>query len=97
MRIRTLCTCVLLGATGLLATGSPAQAIPGDCTITNSGRTYSSLCTSGTGEHRIAVRVRFLTSPLTMDFLGEWAPVGGTSTVNASCGCNVEFAYTQKR
>ncbi|MGH8881815.1 MAG: hypothetical protein ACRD0P_31450 [Stackebrandtia sp.] len=97
MRIRSLCASVLLGAAVLLTTGSPAQAIPGGCTISNSGTTYSSNCTSGTGEHRIAVWVKFLTSATYHTFHGPWAPVGGTSTTQASCGCTVQSFWTEKR
>lgn len=97
MRIRTLCAGLLLGAAALLATGAPAQAIPGSCTTSNSGTTYSSSCTSGTGEHRIAVWVKFLTSPTYNTFYGPWAPVGGTSTTQATCGCTVQATWIEKR
>lgn len=84
MTVRKWTSMVSLGAlvlTGtLLGTPSPASASPTNCTITNGSNWAQSLCTGGTGEHRIVMIQRhFLPEVGLIPCLGEWAPVGSVS------------------
>lgn len=70
----------------LLATAPAAQAVPGDCTI-SSGSSLTSLCTSGTGQHRIHAVLNPLDPRLPQRIvLGNWAPVGQTSVASNPWG-----------
>ncbi|MEU8505116.1 hypothetical protein AB0C40_10395 [Streptomyces brevispora] len=70
----------------MLATAPAAQAVPGDCTI-SSGSSLSSLCTSGTGQHRIHAVLNPLDPRLPQRIiLGDWAPVGQASVVSNPWG-----------
>ncbi|MEU9314990.1 hypothetical protein [Streptomyces sp. NPDC048295] len=71
----------------LLATAPAAQAAPGDCTVLSGSSTLSSLCTSGTGQHRIHAVLNPLDPRLPQRIiLGNWAPVGQTSTASNPWG-----------
>ncbi|MFJ7193958.1 MULTISPECIES: hypothetical protein [unclassified Streptomyces] len=71
----------------LLATAPAAQAAPGDCTVLSGGSTLSSLCTSGTGQHRIHAVLNPLDPRLPQRIiLGNWAPVGQTSAASNPWG-----------
>lgn len=61
---------------------TPAAAAPSDCSYNVSGYTASSLCTTGTGEHRVKVLQRHLQYGDAILIEGPWKPVGETSTVN---------------
>jgi hypothetical protein len=70
----------------MLATAPAAQAAPGNCTI-SSGSSLSSLCTSGTGQHRIHAVLNPLDPRLPQRIiLGNWAPVGQTSIASNPWG-----------
>ncbi|WP_424862673.1 hypothetical protein [Streptomyces sp. MMS24-I29] len=70
----------------MLATAPAAQAVPGDCTI-SSGSSLSSLCASGTGQHRIHAVLNPLDPRLPQRIiLGDWAPVGQTSVASNPWG-----------
>ncbi|MGW1410859.1 hypothetical protein [Streptomyces sp. NPDC002403] len=70
----------------MLATAPAAQAAPDNCTI-SSGSSLSSLCTSGTGQHRIHAVLNPLDPRLPQRIiLGDWAPVGQTSVVSNPWG-----------
>ncbi|WP_053913208.1 hypothetical protein [Streptomyces sp. TP-A0875] len=63
----------------LLLTAPTAQALPDNCTI-SSGSTLSSLCTGGTGQHRIRAVLNAPDPRLPQRIvLGDWAPVGQAS------------------
>ncbi|MFF3172266.1 hypothetical protein ACFVQ0_06560 [Streptomyces sp. NPDC057900] len=69
-----------------LATAPAAQATPGNCTV-SSGSSLSSLCTSGTGQHRIHAVLNPLDPRLPQRIvLGNWAPVGQTSVASNPWG-----------
>jgi hypothetical protein len=72
-------------ATTMLATATNALAAPGNCTITFAlpGATAASLCTTGTGHHRIDL-VIFQDNAGENAVEGNWAAVGQYSTVNTS-------------
>ncbi|MFF9347008.1 hypothetical protein [Streptomyces sp. NPDC014734] len=78
---------VAAAAAGMtLAMAPAAQAAPGDCTI-SSGSSLSSLCTSGTGQHRIHAVLNPLDPRLPQRIiLGDWAPVGQTSVASNPWG-----------
>lgn len=71
----------LLLTGGLLAgTATSAFAAPENCTASYTGSWASSLCTTGTGEHRIMVLERHFmpgAGPILVE--GPWAPVGSVS------------------
>ncbi|MFJ6459592.1 hypothetical protein ACIQM0_00700 [Streptomyces sp. NPDC091387] len=71
---------VAAAAAGIMLAAAPAaQAAPGNCTI-SSGSSLSSLCTSGTGQHRIHAVLNPLDPRLPQRvILGNWAPVGQAS------------------
>ncbi|WP_335936441.1 hypothetical protein [Streptomyces sp. PTD5-9] len=70
----------------MLATAPAAQAAPGNCTV-SSGSTLSSLCTTGTGQHRIHAVLNPLDPRLPQRIiLGNWAPVGQTSVASNPWG-----------
>lgn len=71
-----------IGAT--LFTATNASATPGNCTISyGNGSTAASLCTTGTGSHRIDL-VIFLPGDGENAVEGNWAAVGQYSRVNTS-------------
>ncbi|MFE7464310.1 hypothetical protein ACFU6R_09400 [Streptomyces sp. NPDC057499] len=71
----------------LLATTPAAQAAPGDCTTSSGGSSVSSLCTSGTGQHRIHAVLNPLDPRLPQRIiLGNWAPVGQVSVASNPWG-----------
>jgi len=86
-RSASICAAVLLTAALFQVTSaSPASAIPSSCgTIISTGpsTTVTGWCTAGTGEFRIVVNWKFANPQLpgTYTTYGEWAPVGGRSTV----------------
>lgn len=68
----------------MLATAGSANATPSNCTISYGGiATAESLCTSGTGHHRIDL-VIFQANAGENAVEGNWAAVGQYSTVNTS-------------
>ncbi|MEE1743766.1 MULTISPECIES: hypothetical protein [unclassified Streptomyces] len=70
----------------MLATAPAAQAAPGNCTI-SSESSLSSLCISGTGQHRIHAVLNPLDPRLPQRIiLGNWAPVGQTSVASNPWG-----------
>ncbi|MYU26112.1 hypothetical protein [Streptomyces sp. SID8352] len=70
----------------MLATAPAAQAAPGNCTI-SSGSSLSSLCTTGTGQHRIHAVLNPLDPRLPQRIvLGNWAPVGQPSVASNPWG-----------
>ncbi|MFJ6015069.1 hypothetical protein [Streptomyces sp. NPDC092952] len=77
-----------VAAAGLvLAVAPAAQAVPGDCTVSSGSGTLSSLCSSGTGLHRIHVVLNPLDPRLPQRIvLGDWAPVGQASVVSNPWG-----------
>jgi hypothetical protein len=84
MKTRVIAAAVTsVAAAGTLLTAAvPAQAAPGNCTITfPTSNTISSRCTSGTGHQRIDI---VLSAPDPRNgqtaALGNWAAVGETST-----------------
>ncbi|MFF3259869.1 MULTISPECIES: hypothetical protein [unclassified Streptomyces] len=86
-RKRGAAVAVAAAATGmLLATAPAAQAAPDNCTI-SSGSSLSSLCTSGTGQHRIHAVLNPLDPRLPQRVvLGNWAPVGQASVASNPWG-----------
>jgi len=71
-----------LGA--VLFTATNASAAPGNCTISyGNGSTAASLCTTGTGHHRIDL-VIFQANAGENAVEGNWAAVGQYSRVNTS-------------
>ncbi|MGC5341276.1 hypothetical protein ACPXCE_00070 [Streptomyces sp. DT24] len=70
----------------MLAVAAPAQAAPGNCTISTSNP-VSSLCTTGTGYHRIHMVLNALDPRLPQRIiLGDWAPVGQKSVASNPWG-----------
>jgi hypothetical protein len=64
---------------------SSASAAPTNCTITYGGNWAQSLCTGGTGEHRIhMVQQHFLPGVGPIACYGNWAPVGSVSSLQCS-------------
>ncbi|MGW1230312.1 hypothetical protein [Streptomyces sp. NPDC001478] len=64
-----------------LALAPAAQAAPGTCTVSSTSGAVSSLCTSGTGLHRVHAVLNPLDPRLPQRIvLGNWAAVGQTST-----------------
>ncbi|GAB2958727.1 hypothetical protein GCM10027280_54300 [Micromonospora polyrhachis] len=78
----TLSLTVALATTISVGAASPAVATPTDCSYSVSGYTASSLCASGTGEHRVKVLQRHLQYGDAILIEGPWKPVGETSTAN---------------
>lgn len=75
---------VAMAAVGAMLTSAPsAQAAPTNCTVSygsGAGSTISSLCTGGTGHHRIHAVLNALDPRLPQRIvLGDWAPVGQAS------------------
>ncbi|MFD0340197.1 hypothetical protein ACFVH0_16155 [Streptomyces sp. NPDC127117] len=71
----------------MLATAPAAQAAPGGCTTSSASSSLSSLCTSGTGQHRIHAVLNPLDPRLPQRIiLGNWAPVGQTSVASNPWG-----------
>jgi hypothetical protein len=71
-------------AATVLFTATNASATPGNCTISyGNGSTAASLCTTGTGMHRIDL-VIFQANAGENAVEGNWAPVGQYSRVNTS-------------
>ncbi|WP_405708703.1 MULTISPECIES: hypothetical protein [unclassified Streptomyces] len=71
----------------MLAMAPAAQAAPGDCTISSGSSSLSSLCTTGTGQHRIHAVLNPLDPRLPQRIiLGNWAPVGQTSVASNPWG-----------
>ncbi|MFE6668698.1 hypothetical protein ACFVFH_34690 [Streptomyces sp. NPDC057697] len=71
----------------LLATAPAAQAAPGDCTVSSGSSSLSSVCTSGTGQHRVHAVLNPLDPRLPQRIiLGNWAPVGQTSVASNPWG-----------
>lgn len=75
----------LVTAGALVATAPSAMAVPSDCSIifsTSGGRNFvSSLCTTGTGQHRIHMTLQhFDPSVGRIPIVGDWANVGQYST-----------------
>ncbi|MGY3064644.1 hypothetical protein ACVWZD_008966 [Streptomyces sp. TE3672] len=71
----------------VLAMAPVAQAAPGDCTVSSGSGTLSSLCTSGTGQHRIHAVLNPLDPRLPQRIvLGDWAPVGQASVASNPWG-----------
>ena len=76
------CLVSLIAAGTLVGSATNATAIPSDCTISfGLPRTVSSLCVSGTGEHRIRMLQRHFNPAIGLiPIEGPWVPVGATST-----------------
>ncbi|WP_405938636.1 hypothetical protein OG338_20055 [Streptomyces sp. NBC_00726] len=74
-------TALAMAAVGAMLTAAPtAQAAPTNCTVSPGGSQISSLCTSGTGHHRVHAVLRALDPRLPQRIvLGNWAPVGQKS------------------
>ncbi|MFF5233399.1 hypothetical protein [Dactylosporangium sp. NPDC000521] len=84
-------TAVLLALAIDAAVAQSASAVPSDCAISrdNSTNQYSSLCTAGTGEHRIVVNWKFVNPWLPPDVYtsyGPWVGVGSVSTTSGIAG-----------
>lgn len=84
---RGVAVAVAAAAAGMMLAAAPAaQAAPGNCTI-SSGSNLSSLCTSGTGQHRIHAVLNPLDPRLPQRIiLGNWAPVGQASVASNPWG-----------
>lgn len=77
------CFVSLIAAGTIVGAATNAAAIPTDCTISfgTTARTVSSLCTGGTGEHRIRMLQRHFNPAVGLiPIEGPWVPVGATST-----------------
>jgi hypothetical protein len=77
------CIVSLLAAGTVVGAATSAAAVPSDCGISFNAapRTVSSLCTSGTGEHRIRMTLKhFDPSVGTIPIEGPWVGVGSYST-----------------
>ena len=70
-------------ATTMLATATTASATPTNCTITTVNFNPASLCTGGTGHHRVDL-VIFQANAGQNAVEGNWAAVGQYSTVSTS-------------
>ncbi|MFF2014096.1 hypothetical protein ACFVWY_34225 [Streptomyces sp. NPDC058195] len=71
----------------MLATAPAAQAAPGTCTTASGSSSLSSLCTSGTGQHRVHAVLNPLDPRLPQRIiLGNWAPVGQASVASNPWG-----------
>lgn len=98
MRIRSFCAGLVLAAAATVLSTATAQAVPGNCTIGGSYPEVTSSCTSGTGEHRIVVKFRFLDPTLGFTyFVGPWAPVGTISATRVAGGGSVAEKWIDKR
>ncbi|SEG40220.1 hypothetical protein SAMN05444920_102889 [Nonomuraea solani] len=88
MHARTRAAGAALLTTAILVAGAPsAYAAPADCgyQISTGERWATSLCTSGTGEHRIRVLQRhFLPEIGLIPIEGPWQPVGTVSYTGIS-------------
>ena len=84
-RVAAAAVIALTTAGAVLATAPVAMAEPGTCTITYTypGATAASLCTTGTGHHRIDL-VIYQANAGENAVEGNWAAVGQYSTVNTS-------------
>jgi hypothetical protein len=81
---RRVATTVTLGALltagTLIGTASGASAVPTDCAVTYGSNWAQSLCTGGTGEHRVSMLQRhFMPGAGPIICQGQWAPVGTPS------------------
>ncbi|MFE6973223.1 hypothetical protein [Streptomyces sp. NPDC057682] len=80
-RVTGLAAVAATAAGMTLALAPAAHAAPGDCTVSSTSGSVSSLCTSGTGLHRIHAVLNPLDPRLPQRIvLGNWAAVGQTST-----------------
>ncbi|WP_283134455.1 hypothetical protein [Rhizohabitans arisaemae] len=81
MRARRIAASVLLSAGLVVVSADAASAAPTNCTVHTSGNQASSLCTAGTGEHRIYVLQRHFMPGVgpVGPFIGPWQPVGTAS------------------
>jgi hypothetical protein len=67
-------------AGALVSTASSASAQPTNCTVTYGSNWAQSLCTGGTGEHRVFMMQRhFLPEVGLIPCPGPWVPVGAVS------------------
>lgn len=78
-------------AVGAMLTAAPsAQAAPTGCTLSyggGAGSTISSLCTGGTGHHRVHAVLNALDPRLPQRIvLGDWAPAGQASVATNPWG-----------
>ncbi len=77
----TLPAAALLTSALLAGTAPAANALPDNCTTSVSGSTASSYCTSGTGEHRVAVTVLHVNPAVGYAYnVGPWEPAGVVSS-----------------
>ncbi|MBV9821542.1 MAG: hypothetical protein JO144_04805 [Actinobacteria bacterium] len=78
-----------IGAAGLLAGGLvalasavPASATATGCVLTQAQHSASAVCTSGTGQYRVAAKCEDPMHGTVNTYYGPWVGVGGTSAVN---------------
>ena len=76
----TITLSALLTAGTLIGTASGASAVPTNCTVTYGSNWAQSLCTGGTGEHRVSMlQQHFMPGAGAIICQGNWAPVGSAS------------------
>jgi hypothetical protein len=75
----------LLTAGTLAATTGAASAAPTNCTVTYGSNWAQSLCTGGTGEHRVSMlQQHFMPGAGGIICQGNWAAVGAVSFTNCA-------------
>lgn len=74
---------LLLATATVVGSGTAAHAAPQGCSTSQTLQSASSICTSGTGEHRVAVWALNQITGATggQTFFGPWVPAGVTSSV----------------
>jgi hypothetical protein len=86
-RVFSACLVSFAAAAAMVLVAQPAAAIPTDCTIFGGSTPttkFNSLCTGGTGEHRIRVVVQHFNPAIGRIVCeGPWVSVGAVS----STGC----------
>ncbi|QXV58747.1 hypothetical protein CVV72_18300 [Amycolatopsis sp. TNS106] len=77
---------MLMAAGTLTVTAPAASAAPAGCTTVNGGNFAESLCTEGTGQHRVVMVQRHFLYPDVPDLRceGPWMPVGLTSQIDCA-------------
>ncbi len=85
-RLATLVPLIIAMTVATVAgTAAVASAAPTNCTVTYGSNWAQSLCTGGTGEHRVhMLQQHFMPGVGPIICVGPWAPVGAVSST--PCG-----------
>jgi hypothetical protein len=87
----------VLTASSVIGTASGAAAVPTNCTVTYGSNWAQSLCTAGTGEHRIhMLQQHFMPGVGPIICVGPWAPVGAVSYTGCGYHTIVNVWYSTR-